>query len=57
LVSFDKGSATGFESDENEVLLVTRTESIAVERAPKSAIAQRILDQIPNLRLALHARS
>jgi phosphopantothenoylcysteine decarboxylase / phosphopantothenate---cysteine ligase len=57
LVSYGEGSATGFEADENEVLLVTRVESIAVERAPKRAIAQRILDQIPGLRLAVHARS
>ena len=56
LVSFGEGSATGFESDENEVLLVTRDESTPVERAPKRAIAQRILDQIPRLRLA-HVRS
>jgi len=47
----------GFESDDNEVLLVTRAESIAVSRAPKRAIAQRIFDEVQKLRLALHARS
>jgi phosphopantothenoylcysteine decarboxylase/phosphopantothenate--cysteine ligase len=57
LVSYGEDSATGFEADENEVLLVTRGESIPVQRAPKRAIAQRILDQIPRLRLAVHARS
>jgi len=47
---------TGFESDENEVVLVLRTgESIPVERAPKRAIAQRIFDEVIKLRLALHA--
>jgi phosphopantothenoylcysteine decarboxylase/phosphopantothenate--cysteine ligase len=47
---------TGFESDENEVVLVLRTgESIPVERAPKRAIAQRIFDEMIKLRLALHA--
>jgi phosphopantothenoylcysteine decarboxylase/phosphopantothenate--cysteine ligase len=58
LVSYADGDATGFESDENEVVLVTRAgESIAVSRAPKRAIARRIFDEIPRLRLALHARS
>jgi phosphopantothenoylcysteine decarboxylase/phosphopantothenate--cysteine ligase len=46
----------GFESDENEVLLVLRTgETIPVSRAPKRAIARRILDEMIKLRLALHA--
>jgi phosphopantothenoylcysteine decarboxylase/phosphopantothenate--cysteine ligase len=46
----------GFESDENEVVLVLRTgETIPVRRAPKKEIAQRILDQILKLRLAQHA--
>ena len=46
----------GFESDDNEVTLVLRTgETIPVERAPKSAIAHRIFDQMIKLRLALHA--
>ena len=47
---------TGFESDENEVVLVLRTgESIPVRRAAKSAIAHRIFDEMIKLRLALHA--
>jgi phosphopantothenoylcysteine decarboxylase / phosphopantothenate---cysteine ligase len=46
---------TGFESDENEVVLVTRTgETIPVERASKRAVAGRILDEALRLRLALH---
>jgi phosphopantothenoylcysteine decarboxylase/phosphopantothenate--cysteine ligase len=67
LVSYANGNATsfeskgleskGFESDDNEVLLVTRAESIPVSRAPKRAIAQRIFDEVQKLRLALHARS
>jgi phosphopantothenoylcysteine decarboxylase/phosphopantothenate--cysteine ligase len=58
LVSYSDGNATGFESDENEVILVTRGgASIPVSRAPKRAIARRIFDEIPSLRLALHARS
>jgi phosphopantothenoylcysteine decarboxylase/phosphopantothenate--cysteine ligase len=47
---------TGFESDENEVVLVTRAgETIPLERAPKRAIAGRIFDEALRLRLALHA--
>jgi len=47
---------TGFEADENEVVLVLRTgESIPLERAPKREIADRIFDQVLKLRLALHA--
>lgn len=47
---------TGFESDENEAVLVLRTgETIALERAPKREIAGRIFDQVSKLRLALHA--
>lgn len=43
---------TGFESDENEVLLVTGAgEPIVIEKAPKTAIAALILDQIAMLRL------
>jgi phosphopantothenoylcysteine decarboxylase / phosphopantothenate---cysteine ligase len=60
LVSHAEESAAvskGFESDDNEVLLVTRQEAIAVSRAPKRAIARKILDQVQALRLALHARS
>ncbi len=46
----------GFDSDENEVLLVLRTgESIAVPRTSKRAIADRILDEALKLRLALHS--
>jgi phosphopantothenoylcysteine decarboxylase/phosphopantothenate--cysteine ligase len=45
----------GFESDENEVVLALRTgETIALPRASKRAIADRILDEVLNLRLALH---
>jgi phosphopantothenoylcysteine decarboxylase/phosphopantothenate--cysteine ligase len=48
--------ATGFESDDNEVVLVLRTgETIPLSRAPKRAIADRIFDQVLKLRLALHA--
>jgi len=48
--------ATGFESDENEVVLVLRTgETIPLSRAPKREIADRIFDQVMKLRLALHA--
>jgi len=47
---------TGFESDENEAVLVLRTgETIALARAPKREIAGRIFDQVMKLRLALHA--
>jgi phosphopantothenoylcysteine decarboxylase/phosphopantothenate--cysteine ligase len=46
----------GFDSDENEVVLVMRTgESIPVRRAAKRAIAGRIFDEVIKLRLALHA--
>jgi phosphopantothenoylcysteine decarboxylase/phosphopantothenate--cysteine ligase len=47
---------TGFESDQNEVVLVLRTgETIPIARAPKREIADRIFDQVMKLRLALHA--
>ncbi|HTS47492.1 MAG TPA: bifunctional phosphopantothenoylcysteine decarboxylase/phosphopantothenate--cysteine ligase CoaBC [Bryobacteraceae bacterium] len=47
---------TGFESDQNEVVLVLRTgENIPLARAPKREIADRIFDQVLKLRLALHA--
>ena len=50
------GSELGFESDENEVVLSLRTgESIALPRASKRAIADRIFDEVLSLRLALHA--
>jgi len=49
-------AGTGFESDENEVVLVTRAgETIPVERASKRVIAGRIFDEATRLRLALHA--
>ena len=49
-------SDLGFESDENEVVLAMRTgETIALPRASKRAIADRIFDEVLNLRLALHA--
>jgi len=47
---------TGFESDQNEVVLVLRTgETIPIARAPKREIADRIFDEVMKLRLALHA--
>jgi len=46
----------GFDSDENEVVLVLRTgDTIPVKRASKRAIARRIFDEMIRLRLALHA--
>ena len=46
----------GFESDQNEVTLVTRAgDTIPLAKASKRDIAGRILDQILKLRLALHA--
>ena len=46
----------GFESDQNEVTLVMRTgENIPVGKAPKTAIAHRIFDEMIKLRLALHS--
>jgi len=48
--------ATGFEADENEVVLVLSTgETIPLSRAPKREIADRIFDQVLKLRLSLHA--
>jgi phosphopantothenoylcysteine decarboxylase/phosphopantothenate--cysteine ligase len=50
------GSDLGFESDENEVLLTRRQgEPILIPRAAKRQIADRIFDEILNLRLTLHA--
>lgn len=47
----------GFDSNENEVVLVTRgADPIQVRRAPKKAVAARILDETMKLRLALHAK-
>jgi phosphopantothenoylcysteine decarboxylase/phosphopantothenate--cysteine ligase len=46
----------GFESDQNEVVLILRTgESIPLPRAAKRVIAGQILDHVLRLRLALHA--
>jgi phosphopantothenoylcysteine decarboxylase/phosphopantothenate--cysteine ligase len=54
--NFVGGSETGFESDENEVVLALRTgEMISIPRATKRAIADRIFDEALKLRLALHA--
>ncbi len=50
------GTETGFESDQNEVLLVTRAgETLRVARAAKREVADRIFDETLKLRLALHA--
>lgn len=50
------GEETGFESDENEVVLLLRTgENIPVPKASKREVADRIFDQILKLRLAVHA--
>jgi phosphopantothenoylcysteine decarboxylase/phosphopantothenate--cysteine ligase len=47
---------SGFESDTNEVTLVTRTgETIPLARASKREIADRIFDQVLRLRLEIHA--
>ncbi len=47
---------TGFESDENEVVLVMSSgETVPLKRAPKREIAGRIFDHALKLRLALHA--
>jgi len=52
LVSQD---GVGFESEENEVLLVQRIgENLRLDKAPKRVIADQILDQALVLRLALH---
>ena len=49
-------AGTGFDSDDNEVVLVTRAgETIPVERASKRIVAGRIFDEAMRLRLALHA--
>ncbi|MGB7762954.1 MAG: bifunctional phosphopantothenoylcysteine decarboxylase/phosphopantothenate--cysteine ligase CoaBC [Bryobacteraceae bacterium] len=51
------GADIGFESDENEVVLALGTgETLALERASKREIAERIFDEILKLRLALHSR-
>ncbi|HEY4364863.1 MAG TPA: bifunctional phosphopantothenoylcysteine decarboxylase/phosphopantothenate--cysteine ligase CoaBC [Bryobacteraceae bacterium] len=47
---------TGFEADDNEVVLVLSTgENIPVARASKAVIAQRIFDEMLRLRLALYS--
>ncbi|MDX2151037.1 MAG: bifunctional phosphopantothenoylcysteine decarboxylase/phosphopantothenate--cysteine ligase CoaBC [Bryobacteraceae bacterium] len=47
---------TGFEADENEVVIVTRGgDAVNVARASKRQIADRIFDEALKLRLALHA--
>jgi len=47
---------TGFESDQNEVVLALSTgETIPLPRASKREIADRIFDEILKLRLAMHA--
>jgi phosphopantothenoylcysteine decarboxylase/phosphopantothenate--cysteine ligase len=47
----------GFDSNDNEVVLVSRAwDPIPVKRAPKKAVAARILDETMRLRLALHAK-
>lgn len=46
----------GFESDQNEVDIISRSgQTIHVGPAPKSEIAERILDQVATLRLSLRA--
>jgi phosphopantothenoylcysteine decarboxylase/phosphopantothenate--cysteine ligase len=48
----------GFESDENQVTLVTQAgDVIELERARKRELADRILDEALKLRLALYSRS
>jgi phosphopantothenoylcysteine decarboxylase/phosphopantothenate--cysteine ligase len=50
------GADTGFDAEQNEVLLVTRTgETLTIPKAAKREVADRILDETLKLRLALHA--
>ncbi len=50
------GEGVGFEADQNEVVLALSTgETIALGRAPKREIADRIFDEAVKLRLTLHA--
>ena len=50
------GANSPFESDHNEVTLVTATgENIALPSAPKRDIADRIFDEALKLRLAIHS--
>jgi phosphopantothenoylcysteine decarboxylase / phosphopantothenate---cysteine ligase len=54
--NFVGGAETGFDSDQNEVVLALRTgETIALPKASKREVAERIFDQVLKLRLALHA--
>jgi phosphopantothenoylcysteine decarboxylase/phosphopantothenate--cysteine ligase len=49
-------SGVGFDSDSNEVVLAMATgETVELPRASKREIADRILDEIIKLRLALHS--
>jgi phosphopantothenoylcysteine decarboxylase/phosphopantothenate--cysteine ligase len=49
-------SGIGFESNDNEVVLVLRTgETIPISLAPKKTVAHRIFDEMIKLRLALHS--
>jgi phosphopantothenoylcysteine synthetase/decarboxylase len=49
-------ASVGFESDFNEVTLITRSaDPMHIGPAPKREIANGILDQIPALRLATHS--
>ena len=49
-------SEIGFESDQNEVILVLKTgENVTLSRNLKREIADRIFDEALKLRLALHA--
>jgi len=51
------GPETGFDSDENEVVLVMRTGlPVRLPRAPKREIAERIFDEALKLRLTLDGR-
>jgi len=50
------GQESGFETDDNEVVLALRTgETIALPRAAKRELADRIFDHALKLRLSLHA--
>jgi phosphopantothenoylcysteine decarboxylase / phosphopantothenate---cysteine ligase len=50
------GSDTGFDAEQNEVLLVTRTgETLRIAKAAKREVSDRIFDETLKLRLALHA--
>lgn len=47
---------TGFEADENEVVLLMRSgEQVSIPRSPKVVVAHRICDEIAKLRRAVHA--